>query len=193
MSVTPLTPTVAATGSCGYCGYALNLSSSARDTEGIETKYRKQIRKGVIAFVAVDESRFTLAHELTCTLLLLRLLLGPLQEAVAPALPKVRGHIGSAYGEEEDARDADSSSLFGGDGSSDDTRPSSGSGRRSSVASSQKRCRVGVPCSSSLDEFEFGVTWDGDGLLEDEVEQGKIFLGVSRLFRGSVVTSAEVR
>jgi len=51
-----------------------------------------------------------------------------------------------------------------------------------------------VPCSSSsLDEFEFGVTWDGDGLLEDEVEQGKIFLGVSRLFRGSVVTSAEVR
>jgi len=67
MSVTPLTPTVAATGSCGYCGYALNLSSSARDTEGIETKYRKQIRKGVVAFVAVDESRFTLAHELTCT------------------------------------------------------------------------------------------------------------------------------
>ncbi|AQK54812.1 hypothetical protein ZEAMMB73_Zm00001d051655 [Zea mays] len=110
------------------------------------------------------------------------MLLGPLQEAVAPALPKVRGHIGSAYGE-EDAREAGSSSLFGGDGSSDDTHPSSGSGHRSSVASSQK----------SLDEFEFGVTWDGDGLQEDEVEQGKIFLGVSRLFRGSVVTSAEVR
>ena len=64
------------------------------------------------------------------------MLLGPLQEAVASALPKVRGHIGSAYGE-EDAREAGSSSLFGGDGSSDDTRPSSGSGR-SSVASSQK-------------------------------------------------------
>uniref|UniRef100_A0A804NVH3 Uncharacterized protein n=1 Tax=Zea mays TaxID=4577 RepID=A0A804NVH3_MAIZE len=66
------------------------------------------------------------------------MLLGPLQEAVAPALPKVRGHIGSAYGE-EDAREAGSSSLFGGDGSSDDTHPSSGSGHRSSVASSQKR------------------------------------------------------
>ena len=49
------------------------------------------------------------------------------------------------------------------------------------------RCRVGVPCSSSsLDEFEFAVTWDGDGLQEDEVEQGKIFLGVSRLFRGLI-------
>jgi hypothetical protein len=71
------------------------------------------------------------------------MLLGPLQEAVAPALPKVRGHIGSAYGE-EDAREAGSSSLFGGDGSSDDTHPSSGSGHRSSVASSQKRYVVRI-------------------------------------------------
>ncbi|XP_047054189.1 uncharacterized protein At4g08330, chloroplastic-like [Lolium rigidum] len=53
--------------SCGYCGYALNLSSSARDTATIGySKYGKQIRKGVVAFHAVDEARFTLADEVTC-------------------------------------------------------------------------------------------------------------------------------
>nr|ACG47304.1 hypothetical protein [Zea mays] len=127
--------------SCGYCGYALNLSSSARDTEGIGPKYRKQIRKGVVAFVAVDESRFTLAHELTCTPYFRSARSWGLFRRRSRLLcRKCGGHIGSAYGygeEEEDARDSSSSSLFGGDGSSDDTRPSSGSGR-SSVASSQK-------------------------------------------------------
>ncbi|KAG8044668.1 hypothetical protein GUJ93_ZPchr1247g22899 [Zizania palustris] len=44
--------------SCGYCGYALNLSSSTRNTANIGSKYGKQIRKGVISFFAVDESRF---------------------------------------------------------------------------------------------------------------------------------------
>lgn len=123
--------------SCGYCGYALNLSSSARDTEGIGPKYRKQIRKGVVAFVAVDESRFTLAHELTCTPYFRSARSWGLFRRRSRLLcRKCGGHIGSAYGKEEE-EDASSSSLFGGDGSSDDTRPSSGSGR-SSVASSQK-------------------------------------------------------
>jgi hypothetical protein len=43
----------------------LNLSSSARDTEIIRSKYRKQTREGIIAFVTIDESRFTLTDEVT--------------------------------------------------------------------------------------------------------------------------------
>jgi hypothetical protein len=80
------------TGSCGYCGYALNLSSSARDTAGIGSKYRKQIKKGVVAFVAVDESRFTLTDDITCMpYFRSRRAWGLLtQEALAPALPQVR-------------------------------------------------------------------------------------------------------
>jgi hypothetical protein len=38
-----------------------------------------------------------------------------------------------------------------------------------------------------MDEFEFAVTWDGDALQEDKVEQCKIFLGMSRLFRGLII------
>ncbi|KAI5001087.1 hypothetical protein ZWY2020_011046 [Hordeum vulgare] len=53
--------------SCGYCGYALNLSLAARNTAGIGSKYGKQIRKkGVVAFITVDETRFTQADEVTC-------------------------------------------------------------------------------------------------------------------------------
>ncbi|KAL5202920.1 hypothetical protein ABZP36_013872 [Zizania latifolia] len=52
--------------SCGYCGYALNLSSSTRNTANIGSKYGKQIRKGVISFFTVDESRFTQTDEVSC-------------------------------------------------------------------------------------------------------------------------------
>jgi hypothetical protein len=54
------------TGSCGYCGYALNLSSSARNTANIGSKYGKQIRKVIVSFFAVDESRFTQTDEVSC-------------------------------------------------------------------------------------------------------------------------------
>ncbi|EES01709.1 hypothetical protein BDA96_03G372600 [Sorghum bicolor] len=130
--------------SCGYCGYALNLSSSARDTEGIGcSKYRKQIKKGVVAFVAVDETRFTLADEVTCMPYFRSARSWGLFRRRARLLcRKCGGRIGNAYEEEDDARDYSSSSLFDGDGdgSSDDMRRSSGlgSGRSSIVSSSQK-------------------------------------------------------
>ncbi|KAF0923836.1 hypothetical protein E2562_007695 [Oryza meyeriana var. granulata] len=53
--------------SCGYCGYALNLSSLTRNTSNIgRSKYGKQIKKGVISFFAIDESRFTQTDEVSC-------------------------------------------------------------------------------------------------------------------------------
>ncbi|CAD5172441.1 uncharacterized protein At4g08330, chloroplastic-like [Musa acuminata AAA Group] len=51
---------------CGSCGYALNLSSSDRDTANIGSKYRKSAKKGIVSFVAVDESRFSQVEELRC-------------------------------------------------------------------------------------------------------------------------------
>ncbi|PKI41281.1 uncharacterized protein At4g08330, chloroplastic-like [Punica granatum] len=52
--------------SCGYCGYELNLSSSNRNTSTIGSKYSKSIKRGVISFFNVDESRFTLVDEFQC-------------------------------------------------------------------------------------------------------------------------------
>ncbi|WOL04364.1 hypothetical protein Cni_G13085 [Canna indica] len=52
--------------SCGRCGYALNLSSSDRNTAGIGAEYGRAIKKGVVSFLAIDESRFTQADELRC-------------------------------------------------------------------------------------------------------------------------------
>ncbi|KAJ4732158.1 methionine-S-oxide reductase [Rhynchospora pubera] len=52
--------------SCGYCGYSLNLSSSYRNTENIGSKYGKAIRKGLVPFVSIDESRFGQREELRC-------------------------------------------------------------------------------------------------------------------------------
>lgn len=52
--------------SCGSCGYALNLNSSNRNTTNLGSKYRKSIKKGVITFYTVDESRFSQTDELNC-------------------------------------------------------------------------------------------------------------------------------
>ncbi|XP_020571663.1 uncharacterized protein At4g08330, chloroplastic-like isoform X2 [Phalaenopsis equestris] len=51
---------------CGSCGYSLNLSSSHRNTTNIGTKYRKAIKKGIVSFYSVDESRFSQIDELSC-------------------------------------------------------------------------------------------------------------------------------
>ena len=51
--------------SCGSCGYELNLSSSNRNTSPlIDSKYGKSLKRGVISFFSVDESRFTQIHQL---------------------------------------------------------------------------------------------------------------------------------
>ncbi|XP_008793333.1 uncharacterized protein At4g08330, chloroplastic-like [Phoenix dactylifera] len=52
--------------SCGSCGFALNLSSSNRNTTSIGSKYGKAIKKGVVSFFSIDESRFSQADELLC-------------------------------------------------------------------------------------------------------------------------------
>ncbi|GAV93011.1 hypothetical protein CFOL_v3_36389, partial [Cephalotus follicularis] len=45
--------------SCGSCGYQLNLNSCNRNTSVIGSKYGKSIKRGIISFFAIDESRFT--------------------------------------------------------------------------------------------------------------------------------------
>ncbi|KAJ8450288.1 hypothetical protein Cgig2_004745 [Carnegiea gigantea] len=52
--------------SCGYCGYDLNLSSSNRNTATIGSKYGKSIKRGIISFFQVDESRFMKVDEIRC-------------------------------------------------------------------------------------------------------------------------------
>ncbi|MQL88740.1 hypothetical protein Taro_021314 [Colocasia esculenta] len=48
---------------CGSCGYGLNLSSSKRNTTNIDSKYGKAIKKGIISFFSIDESRFSESKE----------------------------------------------------------------------------------------------------------------------------------
>ncbi|KAK3021488.1 hypothetical protein RJ639_045871 [Escallonia herrerae] len=52
--------------SCGACGYDLNLSSSTRNTSTIGSKYCKSMKKGIISFLNIDESRFTQVEEFQC-------------------------------------------------------------------------------------------------------------------------------
>ncbi|XP_057445619.1 uncharacterized protein At4g08330, chloroplastic-like [Lotus japonicus] len=53
--------------SCGTCGYELNLSSSNRNTSSIgSTKYGKSIKRGIIPFFNIDDSRFTQVDEIEC-------------------------------------------------------------------------------------------------------------------------------
>lgn len=103
--------------SCGYCGYALNLSSSTRNTANIGSKYGKQIRKGVISFFAIDESRFTQTDEVSCAPYFpSRCSWDFFRNRTRLVCRKCGGHIGNAY-EDED------STL---DDSLDDTHTSSG-------------------------------------------------------------------
>ncbi|KAK4572820.1 hypothetical protein RGQ29_031012 [Quercus rubra] len=52
--------------SCGSCGYELNLSSCNRNTSTIGSKYGKSIKRGIISFFNIDESRFTQVDEIQC-------------------------------------------------------------------------------------------------------------------------------
>lgn len=52
--------------SCGSCGYELNLSSCNRNTSTIGSKYGKSIKRGIISFFNIDESRFTQVDETQC-------------------------------------------------------------------------------------------------------------------------------
>ena len=98
------------TGSCGYCGYALNLSSTMRNTADIGSKYGKQIRKGVVSFFTIDESRFTQTDELRCMPYFhSSRSWGFIRNRTRLLCRKCSGHIGSAY------EDEDSTSCQGSD------------------------------------------------------------------------------
>lgn len=51
-------------GSCGSCGYELNLNSCNRNISAIDSKYGKSMKRGVISFFSIDESRFTQVNKL---------------------------------------------------------------------------------------------------------------------------------
>ena len=88
--------------SCGYCGYALNLSSSARNTANIGSKYGKHIRKGVVSFFAIDESRFTHTDEVSCTPYFhSSRSWGFFRNRTRLLCRKCSGHIGNAYEDED--------------------------------------------------------------------------------------------
>uniref|UniRef100_A0A0D9V7G7 MsrB domain-containing protein n=1 Tax=Leersia perrieri TaxID=77586 RepID=A0A0D9V7G7_9ORYZ len=124
--------------SCGYCGYALNLSSSTRNTANIGSKYGKQIKKGVVSFFALDESRFTQADEVTCVPYFhSRRSWGLFRRRSRLLCRKCGGRIGSAYDEDDDPAAAAALSSAC-DGSDDLRTSSSGSSGGGSSASSQK-------------------------------------------------------
>lgn len=62
----PLIISTSLSRSCGNCGYDLNLSSSSRNTSTIGSKYGKSMKKGIISFFYIDESRFTQVEEFKC-------------------------------------------------------------------------------------------------------------------------------
>ncbi|KAK6114885.1 hypothetical protein DH2020_007154 [Rehmannia glutinosa] len=51
---------------CGSCGYDLNLNSSSRNMSTFGSKYGKSIKKGIISFFSIDESRFSQIEEFSC-------------------------------------------------------------------------------------------------------------------------------
>lgn len=54
--------------SCGSCGYELNLNSSNRNTSSIDSNYGKSLKRGVVSFFSVDETRFTQLQQLPWSL-----------------------------------------------------------------------------------------------------------------------------
>ncbi|KMT14011.1 hypothetical protein BVRB_4g078400 [Beta vulgaris subsp. vulgaris] len=51
--------------SCGSCGYKLNLNSCNRNTSGSKD-YGRSIKKGIISFFSIDETRFSRTEQLRC-------------------------------------------------------------------------------------------------------------------------------
>ncbi|KAL5562272.1 hypothetical protein UlMin_032019 [Ulmus minor] len=81
--------------SCGSCGYPLNLTSSNRIVPGVDSEYRKSIKKGSISFLTVDLSRFTQVDEVNC----LPLSWGRYRSKTKLLCRKCGVHIGYGYGD----------------------------------------------------------------------------------------------
>lgn len=83
--------------SCGSCGYDLNLSSSNRNTSSIDSKYGKSIKRGIISFCNIDDSRFTQADEIECAPHFSKNLWGLFRRKTKLLCRKCCNHIGYAY------------------------------------------------------------------------------------------------
>ncbi|KAH1122957.1 hypothetical protein J1N35_006117 [Gossypium stocksii] len=85
--------------SCGSCGFELNLSSSSRNTATIGSKYGKSIKRGIISFFSIDESRFTQVDEFQCVPYFSRHSWGLFRHRTKLLCRKCGNHIGNAYDE----------------------------------------------------------------------------------------------
>ncbi|MBA0823991.1 hypothetical protein Gotur_002777 [Gossypium turneri] len=85
--------------SCGSCGYELNLSSSSRNTTTIGSKYGKSIKRGIISFFSIDESRFTQVDEFQCVPYFSRHSWGLFRHRTKLLCRECGNHIGNAYDE----------------------------------------------------------------------------------------------
>ncbi|TKY74272.1 F-box and leucine-rich repeat protein [Spatholobus suberectus] len=83
--------------SCGTCGYELNLSSSNRNISSIGSKYGKSIKRGIISFFNVDDSRFTQADETECVPYFSKHSWGLFRRKTKLLCRKCCNHIGYAY------------------------------------------------------------------------------------------------
>ncbi|XP_004498340.1 uncharacterized protein At4g08330, chloroplastic-like [Cicer arietinum] len=83
--------------SCGACGYELNLSSSNRNTTSIGSKYGKSIKRGVISFFNIDDSRFTQVDEIQCVPHFHKHSWGLFRRTTKLLCRKCGNHIGNAY------------------------------------------------------------------------------------------------
>ncbi|KAF5750666.1 hypothetical protein HS088_TW03G01005 [Tripterygium wilfordii] len=86
--------------SCGSCGYNLNLSSCNRNASMIDAKYKKSIKRGIISFFTIDESRFNQIEELRWTPYFNpKYRWGLFQRRTRLLCHKCGKHIGNAYKE----------------------------------------------------------------------------------------------
>ncbi|KAE8723679.1 Chlorophyll A-B binding family protein [Hibiscus syriacus] len=83
--------------SCGSCGYELNLSSSSRNTATIGSKYGKSIKRGIISFFSIDESRFTQVDEFRWGPYFSKHSWGLFHRRTKLLCRKCGNHIGNAY------------------------------------------------------------------------------------------------
>ncbi|RZC94509.1 hypothetical protein C5167_026240 [Papaver somniferum] len=106
---------------CGSCGYELNLRSSDRNTSAIGSKYGKSMKRGIISFFSIDDSRFTQMDEFTCVPdFISKNSLGLLKRRTKLLCCKCGNYVGNAYEEESAPRnhqESDSSDTGSGSGS----------------------------------------------------------------------------
>ncbi|KAK7275636.1 hypothetical protein RIF29_16756 [Crotalaria pallida] len=83
--------------SCGTCGYELNLSSSSRNTSSIGSKYGKSLKRGIMSFFNIDDSRFTQVDEIRCIPYFTKHSWGLFRRRTKLLCRKCGNHIGNAY------------------------------------------------------------------------------------------------